>query len=976
MQREVFVRRTVLGLLLGFGSVATCFAPFAAAQVAGSPVNKWSRTADLTAPRAQACSAVLNDGRLLVAGGLGDNGPVATVDIYGTDGSFRSGAPMNQARARAACVTLPDGTVLVTGGDSGSGALNTAEVFDPVAGSWQATGNLGVARGGHQAAVTVSGNVWIAGGTNHGAIVGTIELYAAGKFRTLGSLNTPRTKFAMTLAGKRSLLVAGGTDGTNTLDTVEVYDGLTGALALAGTMLQARKDFAAAAMLDGTVLLAGGIDANGDILSSTEIFDPVAGAAVAGPALTAPRANHSASALPNNGSILIFGGTGNSTVLGTTDIYTPWTGAIALGSSLNVERRDEAKATLRPGSFMIAGGRNESGLLSSTELFQFATIGTDKSDYAPGTPVKISGGGWVPGEQVLVQIAALPADRHHIEFTGAAVADGAGNITVPGFAVDKSHLGMKFLMTSTGSQSQAQATFTDGLNPIISYAFTPPSGATPGAPVGVTVTLTPPDAADLTPTGAIIPCTDSACPTNLTVSGASCGVNLQCTLSAGAGNTATVSFSLTLPAGSTTFSVEYSGDAIYNFEVPAAGTTPPGAPIVTYTAQSFTVTDLTGGPAVPASYGTQTPYVANVCISATSGGACLGSGTLSGNVQFFVNSVASGNPVTITPAGSNTGAGTAQFIPNPPLAVGGPYVITAAYGNDPGNAGSNSSAANGGAASISTTIVPGALVGITVMTVPSTLSVTVDGTIYTAPVNLTWQAGSSHTLSVGSTIIGVSGTRYIFSSWSQGGPASQTVIAPLVATTYTANYLTQYLLTTAVNPPGSGSITAGGWFDAGTTLSISASANTGYTFSSFSGSLTSASSPVSITINAPANVVANFAAMAPSLSAAITSRTGAASARQWTITLTNNGIGAGNNTLITGLTFTPAVGVTCSTPPSIVSPAFPLTIGNIAPMGSAAGSFIINFGGCPTNARFTVKVSFQANGGAYTGSQTFNNQFY
>ena len=41
-----------------------------------------------------------------MAGGLGDAGSVAAVDIYGTNGALMAAAPMTQARARAACVTL------------------------------------------------------------------------------------------------------------------------------------------------------------------------------------------------------------------------------------------------------------------------------------------------------------------------------------------------------------------------------------------------------------------------------------------------------------------------------------------------------------------------------------------------------------------------------------------------------------------------------------------------------------------------------------------------------------------------------------------------------------------------------------------------------------------------------------------------------------------------------------------------------
>ena len=491
--------------------------PLAYAQGSGAALNQWTRTADLTTPRDQACAAVLKDGRLLVAGGLGDSGPVAGVDIYDADGTFLAGPPMSGARTRAACVTLDDGRVLVAGGDDGTGALSTAEIFDPSQNQWAPTGSLSVAREGHKMALVPWGGVWVVGGTNNGAIVGTLEMFGGdGKFRSVGALNTARTEFAMTPVGTRNLLVAGGTDGTTTLDSVEIYDGILGKITVAGRMSTPRKGFAVAALLDGTVLMTGGIDINGSTLATTEIFDPVQGTSAPGPALLAPRANHFAYAMPDNGSVLVYGGTGSSTVLGSTEIFKPWMGTFAQGSPINVARRDEARATLRQGSFMVAGGRNGSGFLSSSELFQFSTVATDKLDYAPGTQVKISGTGWVPGEQVLVQITAFPLDQHHVEFTGSAVADGSGKISLSGFAVDMSHLHMKFLMTATGSQSEAQAFFTDSVDPVITFTFNPASDAAPGSNIDVTVAVSPnPSTPSDIPDGLIIPCTNNTCPTGI-----------------------------------------------------------------------------------------------------------------------------------------------------------------------------------------------------------------------------------------------------------------------------------------------------------------------------------------------------------------------------------------------------------------------------------------------------------------------------
>ena len=83
-------------------------------------------------------------------------------------------------------------------------------------------------------------------------------------------------------------------------------------------------------------------------------------------------------------------------------------------------------------------------------------------------------------------------------------------------------------------------------------------------------------------------------------------------------------------------------------------------------------------------------------------------------------------------------------------------------------------------------------VSVTVASSPSGRTVTVDGTDHTAPHNVTWDSGSSHSLNVPSpqNVSGVN-SRYVFSSWGHGGAQSQSV-APTSNTTYTANFTQQH----------------------------------------------------------------------------------------------------------------------------------------------------------------------------------------
>ena len=151
----------------------------------------------------------------------------------------------------------------------------------------------------------------------------------------------------------------------------------------------------------------------------------------------------------------------------------------------------------------------------------------------------------------------------------------------------------------------------------------------------------------------------------------------------------------------------------------------------------------------------------------------------------------------------------------------------------------------------------------TVTSNPSGREVVVDGTTYTAPQTFSWAVGSSHTISVSSPQSGTTGTRYAFSSWSDGGTQSHTITAPSASTTYTANFTTQYSLTTAASPSGGGTFTPSGtnWYNSGQSVSVSATASSGYNFTGWSGDLSGSTNPTSLTMNGPKSVTATFVAV-------------------------------------------------------------------------------------------------------------------
>jgi hypothetical protein len=151
-------------------------------------------------------------------------------------------------------------------------------------------------------------------------------------------------------------------------------------------------------------------------------------------------------------------------------------------------------------------------------------------------------------------------------------------------------------------------------------------------------------------------------------------------------------------------------------------------------------------------------------------------------------------------------------------------------------------------------------VHVTVQTTPAGRTFSVDGTSYSATQVFEWVTGSTHTIATTTPQSGDPGVRYYFSSWSDGGAISHTV-APTKTTTYTAKFGTQYYLTMSAGTGGHVS-PGSGWKTSGSTVSISATPSTGYSFSNWTGSGTGSFSgttnPVNITMNGPITEAATF----------------------------------------------------------------------------------------------------------------------
>lgn len=132
---------------------------------------------------------------------------------------------MSTGRFRHTATLLPDGKVLVAGGSNSEvPQLATCELYDPNPGVWTGTGSLNTGREVHSANLLRNGSVLVAGGLTGANGLGETSLASAelyniptGTWSTTDSMNQSRAAHVATLLLNGRLLVTGGIEAQNSV---------------------------------------------------------------------------------------------------------------------------------------------------------------------------------------------------------------------------------------------------------------------------------------------------------------------------------------------------------------------------------------------------------------------------------------------------------------------------------------------------------------------------------------------------------------------------------------------------------------------------------------------------------------------------------------------------------------------------------------------------------------------------------------
>jgi hypothetical protein len=439
-------------------------------------------------------ATLLNSGKVLIAGGMGQGGSsqnnfsIASAELYDpAAGIFTLTGSMNDVRQNHTATLLNNGIVLIAGGQGAGGVvLASAELYDPTSGTFTLTGSLNTARQHHTATLLNNGKVLIVGGqADAGNSLATAELYdpATGTFTPTGSLNTARTYSTAALVNNGKVLIAGGDDvtssGGSALGSAELYDPATGVFTATGNLNTARSVHTATLLNNGMVLVTGGggTGTNGTvILASAELYASPTGTFTSTGSLNNGRANHTATLL-NNGTVLVAGGFGAG-FLTSAELYEPTTGTFTVTGSLNQARDSHTATLLNNQTVLIAGGFLYPSEIASAELYEQVLISPTSLAFA----AQPTGTTSPPQTVTLTNNESTALSITSISISGTNASDFAETDNCVGSVAPgtRCNINVTFTPAATGTPTASLNIIT---NPAIPLTVALTGTATPPAPI-------------------------------------------------------------------------------------------------------------------------------------------------------------------------------------------------------------------------------------------------------------------------------------------------------------------------------------------------------------------------------------------------------------------------------------------------------------------------------------------------------------
>jgi hypothetical protein len=213
---------------------------------------------------------------------------------------------------------LNDGRILIAGGLCDIPRIprqyKAMSLWNDKAGKWEDTPPLFDARIYHTATLLDDNSVMFVGGesdtrnnSNEEPALSSVELYRDGKVTQLPAMTTARAKHTSTRLTDGRVVIAGGL-GVNgkSLSSIEIFDPKTQSWSDGPSLHTARHAHSTTLLSDGRLMIVGGIDAEWFATTAVEIFDPQSMLITESVSLPVPFRRLSTITLENN-DVLVVG---------------------------------------------------------------------------------------------------------------------------------------------------------------------------------------------------------------------------------------------------------------------------------------------------------------------------------------------------------------------------------------------------------------------------------------------------------------------------------------------------------------------------------------------------------------------------------------------------------------------------------------------------------------------------------------------
>jgi hypothetical protein len=311
-------------MMIGGNDATRSYNALYSADLYNPTTNAWTQSSYSIAPHYLPGVARLQDGRVLIAGGLSGAGIQTIAETYNpATNTWAIAASLNQSRYALTLTTLANGEVLAIGGATTSGTpQTTVERYNPATNTWTYAAPLAVARRDHTATLLANGKVLVSAGEGVGWVkVASAELYdpATNTWSPAGNLATARSYHTATALANGDVLIAGGMGNNGSVAAAERYQAATNTWTSAGALSVARDRHIAVRMPSGKVLIAAGWPATN---TSAQLYDPATNSWSAAGNMLQGR-YLLGGGLAGNGKAVIAGGNTSTNVrLASSELYT------------------------------------------------------------------------------------------------------------------------------------------------------------------------------------------------------------------------------------------------------------------------------------------------------------------------------------------------------------------------------------------------------------------------------------------------------------------------------------------------------------------------------------------------------------------------------------------------------------------------------------------------------------------------------